>query len=86
MTAENCQPGGGLIQSVDPEEHRRTPASVRENQIAATVAGYRAQARADGIPFRSEACPHGMTTFQNHVISITETGIRPLCFRPGKDG
>ena len=55
------QPGGGVVQAADPEAHRRTPAGARANQLAATVAGYRMQAIADGIPHRwwHSACMPG---------------------------
>jgi hypothetical protein len=46
------QPGGSVEQTEDPATHRMTPACVRANQFAATVAGYRAHAIADGLPFR----------------------------------
>lgn len=41
-----------MEQTEDPATHRMTPACVRANQFAATVAGYRAHAIADGLPFR----------------------------------
>ncbi len=41
-----------MEQTEDPAAHRNTPASARANQFAATVAGYRAQAIADGLPSR----------------------------------
>ncbi|KAK9903261.1 hypothetical protein WJX75_001080 [Coccomyxa subellipsoidea] len=50
------QPGGSVEQTEDPATHRMTPACVRANQFAATIAGYRAHAIADGLPFRT----HGL--------------------------
>lgn len=47
------QPGGGVVQTEHPDqEQRNAPLALVRNQIAATVAGYRAAVIADGIPFR----------------------------------
>ncbi len=44
--------GGSRPQHVDPEEHKALPPKVRDNQLAATVQGYRTQVIEDGIPSR----------------------------------
>lgn len=47
------QPGGGVVQTEHPDqEQRNAPLALVRNQIAATVAGYRAAVIADGIPYR----------------------------------
>ena len=50
------QPGGGVEQSADSKPVTQTPDSVRRNQAIGTAAGYKAQAKKDGIPYR----PHGL--------------------------
>ncbi|KAK9819763.1 hypothetical protein WJX72_002087 [[Myrmecia] bisecta] len=55
MSAEYWRdPGSQTLIAVDPGEHRNTPALARKNQLAATVAGYRKQVLADGIPYRPD--------------------------------
>ena len=46
------QPGGGVEQRQAPGGVGKTPPPVRENQLRGTAAGYKAQAKADGIPLR----------------------------------
>lgn len=51
--ADPDQPGGGRIQPDQPElDPANAPPSLRQHQLTATVAGYRAAAIAHGIPFR----------------------------------
>ena len=47
------QPGGGRAQPERPElDPANAPPTLRQHQLTATVAGYRAAAIAHGIPFR----------------------------------
>jgi hypothetical protein len=47
------QPGGGRVQPERPElDPVNAPPTLRQHQLTATVAGYRAAAIAHGIPFR----------------------------------
>ena len=50
------QPGGANPQAPNVAAHLNTPLEVKHNQLAATVAGYRQAAIADGIPFRYSGC------------------------------
>ena len=47
----------GVVQEHSAEGSGQTPPEVRANQLAATVGGYRAQAIADGIPYRFASFP-----------------------------
>lgn len=49
-TVSMKQPGGGVPQQQKPLE--KPPPTLRENQLQGTAAGYKAQVKADGIPFR----------------------------------
>lgn len=50
------QPGGGVEQPATWKPATQTPDAVRKNQATGNAAGYKAQAKRDGIPFR----PHGL--------------------------
>jgi len=53
VPSASCQPGGAVEQVASSDlDPANAPSTLRANQLAATVDGYRRAAAADGIPFR----------------------------------
>ena len=78
------QPGGGRVQPDQPHlDPASAPPTLRQHQLTATVAGYRAAAIAHGIPFRwaslvvavlpAAACDHDINTLLYTTFQCTRS-------------